>query len=992
MRIPIQILLSISIICQGLWLFSQTPAVVISSYFNAADPRDEWTELLVVADNTNMYNWILQDNNSTQTTWQPAITLSNPGLWNNMRAGTVIIIWHRMIASSGMVHPVDASKADGYIEVSANDPTYFSGGSFGTSPLYSGPTLNIAPMGDLLVLKNASSTFVHALGHAATTGSSWTPLALPKLNYQGSITDGEAVYVCPGSILDEYGNIPPQDGTTWSSAGNALTFGLPNGCVAGTSSQYWRNLREPNVSPDTLTATINSIGTVVTLNWNAVPDPFPTDGAIGYMILRNSNFTTGNPIDGYTYPVGGNMQTDTVIALIASSQTLTYTDTVIVPCGWYYHYRIYSYRFNTDEIHGSGYNQARGRAYNEGTFGMAQAGYTFPIAPVTATTDRNNFCADDPGDITLTAIGGSGITLNWYTDSCGGSLVGTSAASNTLTIPSPAMTTTYFVCWETPCGISSCVSLSVNVLPVLPVSVSITADENPVCTGTPVIFTADAVNPGTAPIYQWKVNGLYAGTNNDVFTYTPSDGDSVNVVMTTDVNCPSINPVTSNSIAMVVSTTVPLTVSIMAYPNDTVCDGINVTYTASPNNGGTNPAFAWFLNGTPVGTNNQTWSNTPLDGDILWCRVTSNSLCVTNSPTNSDTMKMTVLAEVSVNLDMVANPGDTICAGTPVTFTATPANGGTLPFYQWYLNGNPTGVNNSVYIISPADGDSVFCVLTSNLACTLNNPATSATIKITYTPALNTTVNISADKDSVCPGSVVTFTAQPSNEGSAPLYEWLVDGVSAQHGGSAVFITNSLTGGELVICRMTSSMPCLVANPVESLPLAIFAATAPMIQLSDKPFLCAGDPTQLDAGQGFASYLWQDGSKSRYFTATDEGIYHVTVTDSNGCTASDSVLMKVCDALMLIPNAFTPNADGLNDVFRVVTSQEGIISFSMRIFNRWGEMIFESSDIHLGWNGMVKGQYAPVGSYVWEIVYQISTLTNPSAYSYSLRGTVKLIR
>ena len=462
--------------------------------------------------------------------------------------------------------------------------------------------------------------------------------------------------------------------------------------------------------------------------------------------------------------------------------------------------------------------------------------------------------------------------------------------------------------------------------------------------------------------------------------------------MTTDVTCPSINPVTSNSIAMIVSTTVPLTVSITVYPNDTVCEGTNVTYTANPNNGGTNPSFAWFLNGTPVGTNNPTWSNIPSDGDALWCRVTSNSFCVTNSPTNSDTLMMSVPIQVSVSVSTIVNPGDTICAGTPVTFTATPGNGGTLPFYQWYLNGIPTGVNNSVYIISPADGDSVYCVLTSNLTCTLNNPATSATTKITYTPALNTTVNISADKDSICLGSVVTFTAQPSNEGTTPLYEWLVDGVSTQQGGSAVFITNSLTGGELVICRMTSSMPCLIANPVESIPLPIFAATAPDIQLSDKPFLCAGDPIQLDAGQGFASYLWQDGSKSRYFTATDEGIYYVTVTDSLGCSASDSILLKVCDALMLLPNAFTPNADGLNDVFRVVTSQEGIISFSMRIYNRWGEIVFESSDIHQGWNGMVNGQYAPVGSYVWNIVYQISTLTSPSTSTHSLHGNVELIR
>jgi gliding motility-associated-like protein len=163
-----------------------------------------------------------------------------------------------------------------------------------------------------------------------------------------------------------------------------------------------------------------------------------------------------------------------------------------------------------------------------------------------------------------------------------------------------------------------------------------------------------------------------------------------------------------------------------------------------------------------------------------------------------------------------------------------------------------------------------------------------------------------------------------------------------------------------------------------------------VVKLSDKAFLCAGEPSQLDAGQGYTAYLWQDGSTGRYLTATNEGVYRVTVTDSLGCMASDSVLLKVCDALMVVPDAFTPNGDGLNDEFKVVTSQEGITGFSMRIFNRWGELVFESSDVHHGWNGMIKGNYAAPDTYAWKIVYQISSQTNSS--STTLHGTVILIR
>src|ERR1035437_553035 len=77
-------------------LFSQTPAVVISSYYNSASPVQEWTELLVVQDNTSMVNWKLQNSNATQTAWEPSITFSHPVYWDHLRAGTIIVIDHRV--------------------------------------------------------------------------------------------------------------------------------------------------------------------------------------------------------------------------------------------------------------------------------------------------------------------------------------------------------------------------------------------------------------------------------------------------------------------------------------------------------------------------------------------------------------------------------------------------------------------------------------------------------------------------------------------------------------------------------------------------------------------------------------------------------------------------------------------------------------------------------------------------------------------------------
>ncbi|MCX6246600.1 MAG: gliding motility-associated C-terminal domain-containing protein [Bacteroidetes bacterium] len=1266
MRNPIRVAIVVLFFCRMLPLYSQTPAVVISSYLNAADPRDEWSELLVVADNTNMVNWVFQDNNSTQTQWQPSITFSNPLFWNNMRAGTIIMIWHRMVGSTGIAHPVDITKGDGYIEVSANDPVYFSGGNFGTSPTYGGPTLNIAAAGDVVVLQNSSATFVHGLGHKATPGADWVNLPLPKLNQKTGIANGDAVFVCPGTDLNKYGYTAPQDGTTWTSTGSGagISFGLPNTNVPypTENSDFWRSLRQPSWAAPTLTGTVNGSNTQVTLNWNAATDPNPSDGSVGYIILRNTANVFGTPLDGHTYTVGDNIGGATVIAQISSSQTLTCVDNVTVPCTPGFYYRILAYRYSTDDNNGNDYNVARGRAYNETNFGGVQVSAPTPVAPVTAVSDRNNFCADDPGNITLSATGGSGTTLNWYTVSCGGTLLGAgSGPSNSITIPSPAVTTTYYARWENNCGFSACASVTVTVLALSAVSVTISANPgNSVCANTPVTFTAAPVNPGTAPSYQWKVNGANAGTNSAIFTYIPLNGDNVNVVMTSNASCITGNPATSNTIVMTVTAALPVTVtisaspgntvctgtpvtftatpgnpgtsptyqwkvnganagtnsntytyipangdnvfviltsnatcasgnpatsntiimsvssavpvsatvtatpgdsvcagttvtytvhplnegttpsyqwflngtatgtnsptwsnvpvngdhifcvvtssltcaannpatsdtvimtissalpvsaSISASPGDTVCSGTSVTYTATPVNGGSTPAYEWFLNGTFTGGTNQTWSNVPVDGDKVYCRVTSSFSCAANNPALSDTVTISITAAIPVSVSVKTTPGDTVCSGTPVTYKATPVNGGTnptyewfyngtavggnsatwtnipvsgdviwcrvtsgiscatnnpaisnsiaivissgmpvsvtvtatpgdtvcsgtavtiratpvnggtTPIYQWYLNGNPAGNNNPVYSLTPADGDKVYCTMTSSFSCAINNPATSSTITISFTAAVTATITISADHKAICPGTVVTFRATPSNEGSAPVYEWLVNGISVQQGSSPDYTSGTLTGGESVICRLTSSLPCLVSNPVESAALILAAAPVPVVNLSDKPYLCAGETSQLDAGAGFKTYSWQDGSTGRYYSATSEGLYKVTVTDSLDCKASDSVRVQVCESLIYLPDAFTPNGDGLNDEFRVVTDQEGITGFSMLIYNRWGQLVFESSEISKGWNGMMNGKYAETGTYAWKIVYQVSSQGNSS--STTLHGTFMLIR
>lgn len=141
----------------------------------------------------------------------------------------------------------------------------------------------------------------------------------------------------------------------------------------------------------------------------------------------------------------------------------------------------------------------------------------------------------------------------------------------------------------------------------------------------------------------------------------------------------------------------------------------------------------------------------------------------------------------------------------------------------------------------------------------------------------------------------------------------------------------------------------------------------------------------------YAAYRWQDGSQESSLQVQEPGGYWVEATDEYGCTGRDSVLIQErCPTEWFFPNAFSPNDDGYNDVFQA----QGIdfVQYSLRIFNRWGEQVFESSDPTIGWDGTNrKGQLVPEGVYVW-MLNAIGQDFYVPTYEIRQAGTVTLIR
>lgn len=149
--------------------------------------------------------------------------------------------------------------------------------------------------------------------------------------------------------------------------------------------------------------------------------------------------------------------------------------------------------------------------------------------------------------------------------------------------------------------------------------------------------------------------------------------------------------------------------------------------------------------------------------------------------------------------------------------------------------------------------------------------------------------------------------------------------------------------------------------------------------------ICPGDTLQLNPGT-FDSYTWADGSTNSSVTVHQQGVYTVTVT--NGCgIAWDEIRISGGSCRVRFPSGFTPNGDGINDLFRLA----GTVSLSeyrLNVFNRWGEKVFETTDPALGWNGRHKGAEQPAGVFTWLCAYRETA----AAERVELKGTVVLVR
>lgn len=554
-----------------------------------------------------------------------------------------------------------------------------------------------------------------------------------------------------------------------------------------------------------------------------------------------------------------------------------------------------------------------------------------PVAPAAVTASDLNVCPGETGTITLSSTGGSGDVLRWYANSCGaGAPLG---EGTNIQVPVPGVTTTYYARYETTfCGESACVPVTItvngsieptvqlqvsntepcageqltvtadvtgqggspvfewrlngspagsnqpfyvfspadgdqlsctmtssetcadpaqatdsytfSVSPVLVPDIAVSPSANGICAGTAVVFEATIANGGTNPQYQWMVNGALQGGNSNTFTYTPANAESITCQLSSNAHCASPTQIVSQAVVMSVAPVLTPEIAITA-DQTAICLGDFVNFGSTVQNGGSNPVYAWQVNGMDVG-NAPNYTYQPDNMDVVQCVLTSSENCVSQSIVSSNSITITATTQLIPSV-AIATAATTVCQGTTVVVESTIENGGVQPAYQWFVNGEEVSAEATLQYI-PADGDQVYCVMTSNAGCLTTPSATSSTLVFAVEAQTLTSVSISSPQLELCEGSVAVVTATIGGGGDNPAIQWLLNGLVQTETGSTFTFTPQ--NGDNLQCVMTSSVMCPSAAVSNSnmLLFNILPQVSPSISLvSQAGLICVGEQVSIQA-------------------------------------------------------------------------------------------------------------------------------------------------
>lgn len=590
-----------------------------------------------------------------------------------------------------------------------------------------------------------------------------------------------------------------------------------------------------------------------------------------------------------------------------------------------------------------------------------------PAGTYTATVTDANFC-----NITTTATINDGSFITIRTTQINASCFGTSTGSITLNIAGGALP--YVFNWSNQASTQNQTNLAAG-------SYSVTVSDNNGCSTT---ATANVLQPPAIVISNPNIDNVtcFGGSDGNAsvsvsggagtFTYTwngvagnnPQDNLSANtyIIVATDAN-----QCTASSI---VTITQPTVLTSSAASTDALChNGADGTATDVAT-GGT-PPYSYLWN------NQKTISNiSGLTANIYTCTVTDNNGCTTTASTTINEPGPLTFSLSTTGVKCVGDKNGTI--------TASP-NGGVPPYnysatqdftnFNYVTNGAVEGLDTGLYYV----------VLTDNNGCT-------KTDTISVPNAYNDEYTVTTDS-TTCFGpqyndGAIHITGNPAF--NQP-FQYSVDSSQFQYSGDFTQLDpglHNIVGMNQFGCKTELQAP--VYEP---------ALGVTNIYPSDTT-INLGEQIQLSSVFGpfdastIKSYNWTPAEGLSCIDCSDPVVssyaeinnYTLTITYNQGCIATaTSKVIVLGTPPVFIPNSFSPNGDGNNDKFYVYG--ESIKTVDLKIFNRWGEKVFDSNNQFLGWDGTFKGTIQNPGVFVYEA--KITFLNDATT---TKTGSVTIIR
>jgi len=577
--------------------------------------------------------------------------------------------------------------------------------------------------------------------------------------------------------------------------------------------------------------------------------------------------------------------------------------------------------------------------------GLCAGTYSVLVTDANGCTAVASVTLTDPPALTLQATG--------FAETCQGACDG-----QVVCIPGGG-TGTYTYSWSNGCTTPGCLPLCTGTYTITvtdangctiqdtaivssPPGLTLQMSSTPSLCGQPNGSATVVASGGTGTYtYAWSPSGGSNATANNL------SGGTYTVIVTDGNGC-------SATATVVVASPSAVTAAISASTNISCFGMCNGTATVTASSG--------------VQPYTYSWNSTPAQSTATAAGLCSGSYTVTVTDSNNCTATATVMITQPTQLTVTASQSQSICSGASATVSGL-AQGGTPAYtYAWA----PTGSGTS-FTASPAATTTYTLTVTDANGCT---DSTTTTVTVNPLPVFS----ISADDSDGCVTHCVNFSSSLTNGAS---YNWnFGDGANGTGTGSGHCYTVpgtysvTLTLADANGCSSTVTVNGMIN--VYPMPVAGFGMSTESTTILEPTVAFT------NTSVGASTYSWDFGDPGSgannssvlpnpSHTFSDTGTFCITlwVESANGCRDSISYCLTITpDFTFYAPNAITPDGDGINDGFLPKGTGWDPASFKMYIFDRWGNLIFETSNMNQHWDGRVQGKPEIVQEdvYVWKVV------------------------